>query len=362
MPANKPAISIVMSVYNSEKYLAESIESILHQTFTDFEFIIIDDGSADRSRSIIESYLAKDKRITLISRENKGLPYSLNEGIALAEGRYIARMDADDISLPNRIEKQIAFMDSHKEIGVCGTLAYLFQDNPTKRQVLRHPEDHDSLRVRLLFSVCFIHPTVIIRKKLLDELDYIYNVDFNNSQDYELWSRLADKTRFFNIQQPLIYYRVSPTSITANTNKERLTSRYPLISKVQKEQLAILGLDLNADESIMHFRLGLNTDMILLNKNASYVKSHLYRLIKANRKERQFDRIKLYNFLSKKYFIFTVLTFKNNYKNNILNLFSFMFIRGLIQISYEQVLNLLLITSLLSSSKHTTKDRESLNN
>jgi len=114
-------VSIVMSVYNAQKYLDEAIESILNQTYSNFEFIIINDGSTDKSLEIIENYAKKDSRIIVINRENKGLIYSLNEGIRKANGKYIARMDADDISLPQRLEKQVEFMEKNKNIGICGT-------------------------------------------------------------------------------------------------------------------------------------------------------------------------------------------------------------------------------------------------
>lgn len=114
-------VSVVMPVYNSEKYLKESIESILNQSYSDLEFIIINDGSTDNSFKIIKEYAKLDKRINVISRENKGIVYSLNEAIRLAKGEYIARMDADDISAPKRIEKQISFLKSHRDIDILGT-------------------------------------------------------------------------------------------------------------------------------------------------------------------------------------------------------------------------------------------------
>ena len=123
-----------MSVYNGEKYLAEAIKSILNQTYKNFEFIIVNDGSKDNSVEIIKNYMKKDNRIVLIDRENKGLPYSLNEGISIAKGQYIARMDADDISLSNRFEKQIKYMEENK-IDVCGSYIKLFGDN-TKEQIV----------------------------------------------------------------------------------------------------------------------------------------------------------------------------------------------------------------------------------
>lgn len=337
MLRENPAISVVMSVYNSEKYLAEAIESILNQTFTDFEFIIINDGSTDSSLAIIESYMAKDERVVLISRENKGLPASLNEGIAIAKGKYIARMDADDISLPERFQKQYDFMESNPKVGVCGTKAYLFKEIPSKKHIIGHPVDHQSLIVRLLFSVCFIHPTVLMRKRVLDKVDYIYNTSFKNSQDYELWARLMDKTQFYNLQEPLLYYRDAEEGITSKVNNDGLNHRYPLVTQVQRKQLERLGLQIDDEESIMHFRLGLNAEMPALVESAHHVKSYLQKLILANRKLGIFCPKKLYAFLSRKYFVYLILSFKRDKKIKHLKLFDRMFLQGGFQVLKDKL-------------------------
>jgi glycosyltransferase involved in cell wall biosynthesis len=139
-----PRISVVMSVYNGEKYLRQAIESILQQTYTDFEFIIIDDGSTDSSREIIQSY--DDKRIRLvINEQNIGLTKSLNKGIRLAKGEFIARMDADDISLPQRFEKQVAYLDSHPEVGVLGTYANIIDHRGKIINNIIFPTEHETI-------------------------------------------------------------------------------------------------------------------------------------------------------------------------------------------------------------------------
>ncbi|HAS7841575.1 TPA: glycosyltransferase family 2 protein, partial [Vibrio cholerae] len=140
---SSPKISVVMSVYNGEKYLGEAIDSILKQTFSDFEFIIINDGSTDKTLEIIKSYMKKDDRIVLVSRENKGLIVSLNEGLDLAKGQYIARMDADDISIKSRFEKQIEFLDSNPDIGVCGTWVEVFGENIKSKKWKMPTQDPD---------------------------------------------------------------------------------------------------------------------------------------------------------------------------------------------------------------------------
>ena len=156
-----PAISVLMSVFNSDKYLHEAIDSILKQTFTDFEFIIINDASTDSSVNIIKSY--NDIRIVLIENEtNIGLTNSLNKGIKRATGKYIARMDADDIALPFRFAEQFSFMELHAEIGICGTWVETFNEKG-KIVVWDYPETHEKIICRQFFNVGFAHPTVMFR-------------------------------------------------------------------------------------------------------------------------------------------------------------------------------------------------------
>jgi len=228
MSTYDPVISVVMSVYNSGKYLAEAIDSILSQTFTDFEFIIINDGSTDGSLSIIKGYRENDDRIVLISRKNKGLPFSLNEGIAASRGKYIARMDSDDIALPQRLQKQYDFMEKYNEVGVLGSGALTIDEKgqPLKRgfipkKVFISYSDLD-IRANLLFSSALIHPTVLIRKSVLDRSGCVYNVKAYAAQDYDLWCRLSSFTMFANLRECLIMYRVNTESLSAkiDTNKK----------------------------------------------------------------------------------------------------------------------------------------------
>lgn len=272
MPTNNPAISVVMSVYNSEKYLAEAIESILNQTFTDFEFIIINDGSTDSSLAIIESYMAKDERVVLISRENKGLPASLNEGIAIAKGKYIARMDADDISLPERFDSQFSYLEKNNNIDVLGTNAFQIDKNGRKKKrlflfskkfLLSTKDNH--LKANLIFSSCFIHPTVMIRKSTLNNFQALYDPGLKVSQDYELWCRLAPIATFANLRVPLLKYRVNDQGITNSC------------SSVDKDKNIS-----NIIESYMSgfscFNLGIHLGISRLNKN-NICKYHLRDLI-----------------------------------------------------------------------------------
>jgi len=198
-----PKVTVLMPVHNGERYLREAVDSILKQSFTDFEFLIIDDGSTDGSKAIVKSY--EDPRIRLIANpENRGTVHVLNQGISEAKGTYIARMDADDISLPTRLEKQVHFMDNHPEIGISGTAMRLIKNGKLKN-TRKLPETDEELKIQLLFSTCFFHPTVILRTELATAHPYPDNLVY--TQDYNYWTKLALLTRFANHRETLLYFR-----------------------------------------------------------------------------------------------------------------------------------------------------------
>lgn len=202
-----PAVSVLMPVYNGDRYLGEAIESILNQSFTDFEYIIVEDGSSDNTPSILKDYAAQDSRIVLINNEqNLGLPKSLNKGLSYARGRYVARMDADDISLPERLKTQIEFMEKHPNIGALGTAVRRIdsEGRPIKTMVL--PTHHGVILWRLCFGTPFVHPTMLIRRELLTKVNG-YDVDFANAQDRELWQRLSAASRLANLPDVHLLYR-----------------------------------------------------------------------------------------------------------------------------------------------------------
>ncbi|MGA1794516.1 MAG: glycosyltransferase family 2 protein [bacterium] len=182
----RPKISIIMSVYNGEKYLAKSIQSILDQSVTDFEFIIINDASTDRSDEIIKTFVQKDKRIITVENDsNIGLTKSLNIGIRLARGNYIARQDADDISLPDRLKKQYFFMEKNRNIFLCGTMAIIIDDNENVLAKTDYLSDTSQIKKRLRRGNCLIHFSIMFRNK-----NIFYRDKFKYSQDYDLYLNL----------------------------------------------------------------------------------------------------------------------------------------------------------------------------
>lgn len=202
-----PMVSVVMSVYNEEQHVSQAMESILNQTFNDFEFIIVNDGSVDKTYEIIERYAEKDKRVRVINHEKReGQAKSLNDGIKIAKGKYIARMDADDISLPERLEKQVKFMGSHPEVGVLGTY-YKEIDNSGKILPRKqNPSTWEQIKKALFYYNPVCHPSVMMRKELILEVGG-YDEKFSIGQDYDLFSRLISKTKIENLPEFLIIHR-----------------------------------------------------------------------------------------------------------------------------------------------------------
>ena len=207
-----PKVSVVMPAYNAEKYIGEAIDSILNQTFTDFEFIIINDGSTDRTEEIIREY--NDPRIVLLENEkNSGIVVTLNKGLDAAKGEYIARMDADDIAASIRFEKQIEVMDNDKTIGALGTGTRIFGETIETRETHSTLEP-EKLKAELLFSTCMCHPSVMIRKKVLDENNLRYKEEYKGAEDYELWWQISSVSKIMTIPDVLHFYRIHPDQVT----------------------------------------------------------------------------------------------------------------------------------------------------
>lgn len=161
-----PKISVIMPVLNGEKYLNQAIESILNQTFTDFELIVVDDGSTDQTPEILRAYAELDDRARIVTNpENKGIGYSRNRGVATSRGEYIANLDADDWSMPERFDKQVNFLNQHPEISVLGTACHIVDENGVQQKTVTYPSSSGMIRWSMIFSSPFCNPSVMIRKK-----------------------------------------------------------------------------------------------------------------------------------------------------------------------------------------------------
>lgn len=243
-----PKITVVMSTFNRENFLPKSIESVLRQTYRDFEFIIIDDGSSDASVDVIHSY--KDERIRLIRNEkNLGIVRSVNNGIHLAKGEYIVRMDSDDICLAHRFKRQVDFMESHPAVVVCGSWVVTFG---RQRELWRYPVGHDEIFCHLLFDSTLAQSSTILRKSFLKEQAIYYDENFSIAEDYDLWTRVAQhKGRLANIPEELLKYRLHPENI-ATKEKQRMII---LADQIRKRQLLNLGLTISKEDVDVHSKI-----------------------------------------------------------------------------------------------------------
>lgn len=216
-----PKVSVLMPVYKGDEYLSEAVDSILNQTFTDFEFIIICDDPTEKTRQILDKYEQSDSRIKVYYQEREGLVNSLNRGCSLARGEYIARMDADDISLPERFEKQSKFLDSNQCVGVLGTDIRFIDcyGNP-------HPDVHppyiptepNVIQWYLMFYCCIQHPTVMFRKSVYDQMGG-YSNNFLHAEDYEFWLRISPRIIISNLDDVLVHLRIHANSVSRTFNE-----------------------------------------------------------------------------------------------------------------------------------------------
>ena len=240
------SISVIMSVCNGISYLRDAVESILNQTFRDFEFIIIDDGSTDGSTELLLNYANRDPRIRLIIQEKKGLTKSLNIGLLLAQGEFIARMDADDISLPNRLDIQFRVMQASQTLAALGGSPIYINEKNQRLFQRNMPLSHEEIcRAHLTgWGGFIVHPSAIMRASAIQEV-HGYDEKYTYAQDYDLWCRLSRKWKLKNIAEPLIFYRYHNKSIS---NKTR-------------------NLQGNAVKNILHRELAIAHKESLLNLN-----------------------------------------------------------------------------------------------
>jgi len=216
-----PLVSVLMSVFNEkEEWLKEAIDSILNQTFLNFEFIIINDNpERELNMSLLEVYKEKDSRIVVLNNSvNIGLTKSLNVGLRLAKGKYIARMDADDISLPKRLEMQFDFLERNSNCIVCGTFVENFG---LKKGIRKYPVKHGDCLNELIINSCFAHPSVMFRRDVLLAQDIWYDENMRQSQDYKLWVDLINLGEFCNISEVLLKYRITNQQVSTKNKKSQ---------------------------------------------------------------------------------------------------------------------------------------------
>lgn len=244
---NQPLVSILMPCYNVEQYVEEAMISILSQTYQNLEVVAINDCSTDNTLEILERMSQADQRIRVINNEvNLKLIKTLNKGIAICRGDYIARMDSDDIALPLRIEKEVSFLEKNKDYDIVSTLFYAFHsDKPSRRYFHHSPLLDSELRAFMLFKSGICHPAVMIRKRVFSELGLSFGEEYLHVEDYALWSQALYKTKLANIGEPLLLYRV---------HKNQVSSLYEDIQTENKKKVFKIHCDhlgLPSDDEFM---------------------------------------------------------------------------------------------------------------
>ena len=214
-----PAVSVLMGVWNGAPQVGEAAESILSQTMTDLELIVVDDDSTDATPAILGSF--HDPRLQVLRRARGGLTSALNAALRLARAPLLARLDADDVALPERLERQLAFLSAHPEIGLCGTAAREVDASGRAVAVVRPPADDAGIRRALIRRNPFVHSSVVMRRAAVEQAGG-YDEAFPVAQDYDLWMRMSRVTRMANLSEPLVVRRLRPGRVTEARETERL--------------------------------------------------------------------------------------------------------------------------------------------
>jgi glycosyltransferase involved in cell wall biosynthesis len=243
-----PVVTVLMSVHNGAEHLEGALQSVLNQTLPDFEFLVVDDGSTDATPAILAS--CDDSRLRVIRQENQGLAVALNTGLRAARGAYVARMDADDLCRPERLERQVAFLEAHPWVGVCG--CWVAARGGGQEEVWRYPVDPDEIRCHLLFHTVLAHPSVMLRMDAVRRFGLYYDETFRYAQDYELWERASTDVGLANLPEPLLAYRVGAWEGAGKRDRQR-----PFMARIHARALGGLGIEATPEELTLHDRVAL---------------------------------------------------------------------------------------------------------
>jgi len=298
-----PLITVLMPVYNGFKYLDEAMKSILNQTFSDFEFLIIDDGSTDQS--IDQIMLYDDPRIRLVENKNNlGQSETLNKGINLATGKYIARMDQDDISMPERLKNQFEFMENNLDIDVCGSWLQLMGKYDG---IVELETDSERIKINLLTNQNLAHPSVMIRKSTLVKYQLNYDPTFIVGNDYDLWVRMFEYCSFANLPDPLLKFRMHDNQYSKILWEQNEVETNRILTNLLKK----IGIHPDDSDLIIHKKLftGYGIDSLFTGE----VFKHLMCLRKSNLRKNIFEPVIFNEFLKKKWRRFML-----NKKNKLL--------------------------------------------
>lgn len=289
----KPLVSVLMPVYNAAPYITGSLTSLLKQDYQELEIIIVNDACTDHTPDLISSF--KDSRIKMLHNPaNLGLAASLNRAIRESTGDYLARMDADDISLKERISKQVRYLQQHPETDVLGTAMQYFG---ASNYLNFFPETHNACKVYLLRNVCFGHPTVIFRKRVFDDASCYYNPEYRQySEEYDLWCRLADRFQFANLKEPLLRYRTYPENIKSSAEEKRTSNSEYIRSAFLVKQLG------NIDNNSLKLHNRAASMQKLCPNEWEAIERWFEELLKLNEEHRSFNQQEMQRFLGRWFF------------------------------------------------------------
>jgi glycosyltransferase involved in cell wall biosynthesis len=276
-----PKISVILPVFNGGKFIAEAVQSILDQTFKDFELIIINDASTDNTLDIVSSF--NDSRINIINNaENLRVVKSLNKGLKIATGEFIARMDGDDIAHPLRFEKQLAYMAQHSDVDVCATQVKVFG---SQNYVTRQYEQHEFVKASLLFLNNIIHPSVMFRRSAFAQNDLSYDESYDNAEDYALWVKIINQHTFAILPDVLLQYRIHNSNVSVQ-KADNWDVLQRVNFRIYKQMLVNIGLYPTVAELENHIQIGFGNAR---SENFTAYVMWLENLIEANKKTHYFD-------------------------------------------------------------------------
>lgn len=244
---NTPLVSVLLPVYNGEKYIREAVDSILGQSYHEIELLVIDDGSQDETLEVLETYSDPRLRV-LVNEKNRGVAVSLNRGIRESRGQFIARMDSDDIARKHRIARQVEFLEKHPELSICGGAMRCFFEKNGK---MSYPLTHSQIRAQCLFNTPFAHPVVCWRKSDFEKEDLFYQEDPPTAEDYQLWERATRKLKAANLKEILLDYRID-TGIKISAY---LAQQLEGAKLIRESQLSAWAKDISSEEIELHHQI-----------------------------------------------------------------------------------------------------------
>lgn len=284
---SKPLVSVILPAYNAEKYLSESINSILNQTFSNFELLIINDGSDDASEEVIFSM--KDKRIVYMRNlNNQGIVKSLNKALYFSKGDFIARMDADDIAVSNRLERQVLFMQSNLHVDILGTLTIRIQEtqqeDSSEAKTNVNILDNDLHKMYLLKGNTLNHPTVLLRSRKLREFNLYYDRTCLHAEDYKLWVDASLNNLIINtLNEPLLKYRIHENQVSNRSFNEQ-----KLITSMIQKQLGCYYFEDLVNANSLHYLMLINNVPLRSDDDLSKCKKFVKKLLNANKENKLF--------------------------------------------------------------------------